>query len=64
MIPEEASDARADYVMQIKDVEWNKGTNKRIWQAQKNLKKTTTHCPNCPDQPQLCIECFKVLHSK
>ena len=31
--------------------------------AQKNLKKTT-HCPNCPDQPQLCIECFKVLHSK
>ena len=33
-------------------------------QAQKNLKKTTTHCPNCPDQPQLYIECFKVLHSK
>ena len=32
--------------------------------AQKNLKKTTTHCPNCPDQPQLYIECFKVLHSK
>ena len=32
--------------------------------AQKNLKKTTTYCPNCPDQPQLCIECFKVLHSK
>lgn len=32
--------------------------------AQKNLKKTTTYCPNCSDQPQLCIECFKVLHSK
>ena len=32
--------------------------------TQKNLKKTTTYCPNCPDQPQLCIECFKVLHSK
>ena len=32
--------------------------------AQKNLKKTTTYCPNCPDQPQLCIECFKVLHFK
>ena len=32
--------------------------------AQKNLKKTTTYCPNCPDQPQLCIECLKVLHSK
>ena len=28
--------------------------------AQKNLKKTTTHCPNCPDLPQLCIEYFKV----
>ena len=32
--------------------------------AQNNLKKTTTSCPNCPDQPQLCIECFKVSHSK
>ena len=32
--------------------------------AQKNLKKTTTYFPNCPDKPQLCIECFKVLHSK
>ena len=32
--------------------------------TQKNLKKTITYCPNCPDQPQLCIECFKVLHSK
>ena len=30
----------------------------------KNLKKTTTYCPSCPDQPQLCIKCFKVLHSK
>ena len=32
--------------------------------AQKNLKKTTTYCPNCADQPRLCTECFKVLHSK
>ena len=32
--------------------------------AQKNLKNTTTYCPNCPDQPQLCTECFKVLRSK
>ena len=32
--------------------------------ARKNLEKTTTHCPKCPDQPQLCIECFRVLHSK
>ena len=32
--------------------------------AQKNLKKTTTYCPNCRDQPQLCIECLKDLHSK
>ena len=32
--------------------------------AQKNLKKTVTYCPNCADQPRLCIECFKVLRSK
>ncbi|XP_043592229.1 uncharacterized protein LOC122571934 isoform X1 [Bombus pyrosoma] len=32
--------------------------------TRENLKKTTTYCPNCSDQPQLCIECFKVLHSK
>ena len=42
--------------------------NKRLrmdrTKAQKNLKKTTTYCPNCLDQPQLCIECFKVLRSK
>jgi len=31
--------------------------------TRENLKKTTTYCPSCPDQPQLCIECFKVLHS-
>ena len=31
--------------------------------TRENLKKTT-YCPNCSDQPQLCIECFKVLHSK
>ena len=28
--------------------------------TRENLKKTTIYCPNCPDQPQLCIECFKV----
>ena len=43
-------------------------TNKRRrmdrTKVQKNLKNTTTYCPNCPDQPQLCIGCFKVLHSK
>ena len=43
-------------------------TNKRRrmdrTKAQKNLKKTTTYCPNRLDQPQLCIESFEVLHSK
>ena len=42
----------------------NKRRRMERTKAQKNLKKTTTHCPNCPDQPQLCTECFKVLHSK
>ena len=32
--------------------------------AQKNLKKTTTYCPNCRQQLQLYIECFKALYSK
>ena len=32
--------------------------------TRENLKKTTIHCPNYPDQPQLCIQCFKVLRSK
>ena len=36
---------------------------RRRTKTRENLKKTT-YCPNCPDQPQLCIECFKVLHSK
>ena len=43
-------------------------TNKRRrmdrTKTQKNLKKTTTYCPNCPDQPQLCMKYFKGLHSK
>ena len=44
----------------------NKRCRMNRTKAQKNLTtlKTTTYCPNCPDQPQLCIECFKVLHSK
>ena len=33
-------------------------------ETRENLKKTTTYCPNCLDQSQLCIECLKVLHSK
>ena len=37
---------------------------RRRTKTRENLKKTTTYCPNCPHQPQLCIECFKVLHSK
>ncbi|XP_015437540.1 PREDICTED: piggyBac transposable element-derived protein 4-like [Dufourea novaeangliae] len=28
-----------------------------------NVNKTTTYCPSCPNQPQLCIECFKAWHS-
>ncbi|CAK9808878.1 hypothetical protein ANTQUA_LOCUS5784 [Anthophora quadrimaculata] len=32
--------------------------------ARENVNKTTTFCPNCPDQPQLYIESFKILHSK
>ena len=34
MIPEEALDARADYVMQMKDVEWSEQRHKRIWRKQ------------------------------
>ena len=40
----------------------NKRRGMERTKVQKNLKKTTTYCPNCPDQPQLCIECFKVIH--
>ena len=42
----------------------NKRRRMNRTKVQKNLKNTTTYCPNCPDQPQLCIRCFKVLHSK
>ena len=31
MIPEEALDAHANYVMRIKDVEWTEQRRKRIW---------------------------------
>ena len=34
MIPEEASDARANYVMQMKDVEWAEQRHERIWRKQ------------------------------
>ena len=34
MIPEEALDARANYVMQMKDVEWSEQRHKRIWRKQ------------------------------
>ena len=34
MIPEEALDAHASYVMQIKDVEWTEQRYKRIWRKQ------------------------------
>ena len=54
MIPEEA--CKLCYANKRRRVDRTK--------AQKNFKKTTTYCPNCPDQPQLCIERFKVLHSK
>jgi hypothetical protein len=30
--------------------------------TRKKIQKTTTYCPNCPDQPLLCIEYFKILH--
>lgn len=29
-----------------------------------NLRKPTTFCPSCPGQPQLCSECFNILHRK
>ena len=34
MIPEEALDAHANYVMQIKDAEWTEQRHKRIWRKQ------------------------------
>ena len=34
MIPEEALDAHANYVMRIKDVEWTEQRRKRIWRRQ------------------------------
>ena len=34
MIPKEALDAHANYVMQIKDVEWTEQRYKRIWRIQ------------------------------
>ena len=42
----------------------NKKRRMNRTKTRKNLKKTTTYCPNCSNQSQLCIECFKVLHSK
>ena len=34
MIPEEALDAHANYVMRIKDVEWTEQRRKGIWRKQ------------------------------
>ena len=34
MITEEGLDAHANYVMQIKDVEWTEQRHKRIWRKQ------------------------------
>ena len=34
MIPEEALDAHANYVMQIKGVEWTEQRHERIWRKQ------------------------------
>lgn len=34
-------------------------------EARKNIKRTTTYCPQCPNTPQLCIDCFpKYAHLK
>ncbi|XP_017479891.1 PREDICTED: uncharacterized protein LOC108369310 [Rhagoletis zephyria] len=34
-------------------------------EARKNIKRTTTYCPQCPNTPQLCIDCFpKYTHLK
>ena len=35
MIPEEALDAYANYVMQIKDVEWIGQRHEKIWRKQR-----------------------------
>lgn len=32
-------------------------------EARKNVKKTTTHCSNCPKSPQMCLECFNEYHA-
>ena len=42
----------------------NKRSHTHRSKAQKNVKKTTTFCPDCPDKPQLCIEYFKTFHCK
>nr|XP_049467028.1 piggyBac transposable element-derived protein 4-like [Anopheles coluzzii] len=32
--------------------------------ARETVKRSFTYCPSCPDQPQLCDECFKIVHQK
>ena len=34
------------------------------WKARETVKRSFTYCPSCPDQPQLCDECFKIVHQK
>ncbi|XP_048508002.1 piggyBac transposable element-derived protein 4-like [Athalia rosae] len=31
--------------------------------AKKNVRKTITYCPECPQSPQLCLKCFNAYHS-
>ena len=42
----------------------NKRSHTNRSEARENVKKTTTFYPDCPDKPQLCIECFKTFHCK
>ncbi|XP_014484795.1 PREDICTED: piggyBac transposable element-derived protein 4-like [Dinoponera quadriceps] len=32
-------------------------------EAKKNVKKTTTYCSNCPNSPQMCLQCFNAHHT-
>ncbi|XP_029054531.2 piggyBac transposable element-derived protein 4-like [Osmia bicornis bicornis] len=31
--------------------------------ARKNVQKTITYCPECPQSPQLCLKCFNEYHN-
>ena len=30
--------------------------------AKNRTKKVTTYCPDCIDQPHLCLKCFNTVH--